>query len=451
LPAPLPDHGRPRGHRHDLLTIRLAVAFTIEVRLSCRQVAGLLTLLAPLLAVGVPAFSTVRLWLLRLGLAVLRHAACTVAGGWTLVIDHSLGRGTRECFVVLGIPTAALRGRGDYRLGLADMAALAIEVMDGSDGDKVAAALRPLLGALGRVNQIVCDQGTDLLRGVRILAEDYPGIALTYDVRHLCAALLRGQLRGCPRWGAFARLCGQAAHRVRQTAGSFLAPPALRDKARYMNLETHLDWARRLLAWRAAPDWEGLAGTLGRPPEQTRQWYDERFAWLEGFGRDVRVWSGLLRAADLAVDEVQRFGLSRQTAGRFWLRWRQAGPAEDLQAEQYAGQVRSGLREQGAKLKAGEVALGSSDVIESLFGRYKEVMGRGPEKEVSGDALLMALLCGPGLSNGQIRAGLERLSTEQLSAWMTEQFGPSDRAKKRDLFGGQSPEKTSPLAGPKSA
>jgi hypothetical protein len=451
LPTPPPDHCRPCGHRHDLLTIRLAVSFSLEARLSCRQVACLLTLIAPLLAVGTPAFSTVRLWLLRLALAALRCAACAVEGGWTLVIDHTLGRGTRECFVALGIPTAVLLARGAYRLRLADMAAVHIEVMDGSNGDKVAAVLRPLLAKLGRVNQVVCDQGSDLLCGVRMLDQDHPGIVLTYDVRHLCAALLRGWLRDCPRWGEFVRLCGQAAHRVRQTAGSFLAPPALRDKARYMNLDTHLDWAQQMLAWRAAPDWEDLAQTLGRPAEQTRQWYDERFAWLEGFAPDVRVWSGMLQAADLAVDEVQRFGLSRQTACRFWQRWRQTRPVEDFQAERYAGQVRSGLLEQGAKLKAGAVVLGSSDVIESLFGRYKEVMGRGPEKEITGDALLMALMCGPDASNERIKAGLEQVSTKQVGEWMTEQFGQSDRAKKRNLFAGLSPQKDGPRADPKPA
>jgi len=77
--------------------------------------------------------------------------------------------------------------------------------MDGSNGDKVAAVLRPLLLKLGRVNQVVCDQGSDLLRGVRILDKDHPGISLTYDVRHLCAALLRGWLRDCPRWREFVR------------------------------------------------------------------------------------------------------------------------------------------------------------------------------------------------------------------------------------------------------
>ena len=447
MPAPVPDHCHPRSHRHDLLTIRLAVVFAIEVRLSYPQIACLLALLSELLTVAAPAFSTVRLWLLRLGLAALRFAACTVAGGWTLVIDHTLGRGTRECLVVLGIPTATLLARGQFRLSLADMTAVHIEVMDGSNGDKVAAVLRPLLEKLERVNQVVCD----LLRGVRLLDKDYPGIVLTYDVRHLCAALLRGWLRDCPRWGEFVRLCGQAAHRVRQTLGSFLAPPALRDKARYMNLETHINWAEQLLGWCVAPDWEGLAGALNRTPEQAQQWYNERFAWLEGFGADVRSWSGMLRAADLAVDEVQRFGLRRQTACRFWLRWRQTGPTADFQAQRYAGQIRAGLLEQGSKLKAGEVVLGSSDVIESLFGKYKEVMGRGPEKEVTANALLMALMCGPGLSNERIKAGLEQVSTEKLSEWMAEQFGQSDRAKKRDLFGDLPPQRPRPPADPKRA
>jgi hypothetical protein len=431
LPGPCPDRCRPRGHRHDVLTIRLAVCLAVEVRLSLRQLACVLALLAPLIAVGRPALSTARQWLLRLGLAALRRAARAVAGGWTLVVDHTLGTGTRECLVVLGIPTEGLRRRADHRLGPRDVTALAIEVMDNPTGASVAAVLGELLPRLGRVDQVVCDQGGDLLAGLARLRAGRPEMAVTCDVRHLGAALLRTWLRGCPRWAEFVRQCGAAAHKVRQTPGAFLAPPALREKARYMNLDSHAAWARRLLRWRREPDWAALAKALGKGEAYARDWYDQRFGWLEGFEPDVLGWSGMLDAAAVAQDEVQHNGLSRQTAGRFWLRWRQGRPATGrFVAERFAGQLRRALSGQGRGLGEAQVGLGTS--------------------EVTADVLLMALMCGPALSGGQVKAGLEEVSGRQLGEWVAQQFGPSDRSKRRRLFGPDGPNR-SPIAEQKPA
>jgi hypothetical protein len=441
LPGPAPDDSRPRGHRHDVLTVRLTVCLAVEARLSLRQVAFVLALLAPFTAVGRCAFSTARQWLLRLGLAALRRAVRAVPGGWTLVVDHTLGRGTRECLVVLGIPTDDLRRRPDHRLAPADVTALAVEVMDNPTGASVAAVLGGLLLRLGRVDQVVCDRGGDLLAGLGRLREGRPEMAVTCDVRHLCAALLRCWLRGCPRWAEFVRLAGASAHKVRQTPGAFLAPPALRDKARYMNLDSHVAWAQRLLRWRSGPDWPALAVALGKGEAEARGWFEQRFGWLLGFGRDVAGWSGMLAAAALAQDEVQQSGLSRRTAGRFWQRWRQQPGPGCFAAERFAGQTRVALSREGGKLGPGRVGLGSSDVIESLFGKYKEVMARGPEKEVTADVLLLALMSGPGLSSGEVKAGLEQVDTRELRRWQAEQFGPSDRAKRRGLFGPPGPNR----------
>jgi hypothetical protein len=394
----------------------------------------------------IPGASTIRRWLLRLALARLRRACRPEPGGWTLLVDHTLGQGTRKCFAVLGVPTRGLLAREDRRLALADVSVLAVEVMDGSSGEKVEAVLRGLAPGLGRVVQVVCDHGGDLLNGMGRLRRDHPGIVLTYDVRHLLAWMLKKRLQGCPRWQAFLSECGRAMPRLRQTAGNFLAPPVLRVKARWMSLEGHVGWALRLSAWRREGRWEALGQALGKEARQAEGWFQDVFGWLEGFDEDVRVWSGLLEAAAAALALVQREGLSRQTAGRFRMRWEAGRPRRPRcgQAEGFAREAMERLKEEGAKLGKGQVGLGSSDAVESLFGKLKEATRRGPEKALGASVLLMALMAGPPVGAEEAKAGLEEVGTEDLRRWVREHLGESDRSKKRKLLGGPVPKEKLP-------
>lgn len=317
------------------------------------------------------------------------------------------------------------------------MSVLAIEVMDGSSGEKVEAVLRGLAPRLGRINQVVCDHGGDLLNGMSRLRADHPGIVLTYDVRHLLAWMLKRRLKDCPRWAAFLAECGKAMPKVRQTAGNFLAPPVLRVKARYMNLDGHVAWAARLSAWRSEKRWKALGEALGMHAGKAERWFEGVFGWLEGFDENVRGWSGLLQAAGMAMSLVQQEGLGRQTAGRFWMRWRESrlGGPQDEAAEGFAREVKERLKEEGAKLGKNQMGLGSSDAVESLFGKCKEATGRGPEKTLGASVLLMALMGGPPVGDEEAKAGLEEVGTEDLRRWTEEQLGESDRAKKRRLLG----------------
>jgi hypothetical protein len=444
------DSSRPHRHRHSCLTIRLAVLLVIDLHLSWRAAAAVLALFAPWAAAAAPAFTTLRQWLLRLGLSLLRQAGHVVAGGWTLLIDHTVARGSCKCFVVLGIPTEDLPCRG-YAPGHRDVTVLAVEAMDGSSGEKVAATLRRVLARVGAVTQVVSDAASELTDAVARVREDHPGLVWTYDVRHLLAALLRRRLEGCPRWGAFLAECGRLLPRLRQTAGNFLAPPALRVKARYMNLDSHVAWASRLLAWEQEGDGEALGQMLGQDADQARAWFADRFGWLSGYAADVKGWSELLEVASLALAEVHENGLGRQTAGRFWLRWQKRPGRRTFVGERMAREVKQGLSREGGKLAAGQQGLGSSDVIESLIGRYKEVVSRGPTGEATANVLLVPLMAGEPPSNEGIKAGLEAVSVEQGRAWIGEELGESNRAKKGRLFGELSPGRAVPRNGPKTA
>jgi hypothetical protein len=430
---PLPDSSRPRRHRHDVLTIRLALCLVVQLHLSWRGMAGVLALLAGWTGCTPPAFSTARSWLLRLGLFVLRRAVPAAVGGWVLLVDNTIQLGQRKALVVLGLPLAALRRTG-FTLALRDVTVLALEVLEQSTAEKVHEVLQGVARRVGAIAQVVSDHGADILQGIRRLQQDKPGLVATYDVRHKLACLLKAELEPDARWRAFLRHGSATLVKLRQTAGHFLAPPPLRHKARYMNVAAHIRWAERLLAWQQAPDWAGLAAQLGQTAEQARRWWAERLGWLGDFRQEVAQYGALLGVAELAQQQVQQEGISRHSACRFWLSCHGALRPWDGRVQRFAAAVRSWLGAEGKQIPAGQSWLGSSDVIESLFGKYKALAERGPGQEFEANLLLLPLL-GAALSNAEIQQGLQAVSGEQVQQWVEQNLGQTPAARKRRLLG----------------
>jgi hypothetical protein len=437
------DRSRPYRHRYPLLTIRLAVLLVVHVHVSWRGAQRALALCAALLGrqeLGSPCYATVRHWLLRLGLFLLRRPRAW-RDDWVLIIDHTLRLGQHKCLLVLGLPVAALRATG-YALRHDQVTVLALEVMRRSTGEQVCEVLRRVRQRVGRVVQVVCDRGSDLLKGLRQFREEAAATVVSYDIRHLLAGLLRAELQHDPRWAEFLDGCTRVLAKVRQTAGNFLAPPVLRRKARYMNVDSHVAWAQQLLAWEQRGEWLALGEALGRPAGQAQAWFDEQLGWLRALREPLADYAGLLRVLELAEDEVHAAGLSRQTAAAFWARWQAQAEPSRWRVWQFARQVQAALRREGEQVPAGQTWLGSSLVIESLFGTYKELAQRSPSGEMGAEVLLLPLLTAP-LSNELLREALETVSQEDVQEWLQEQFGEGPQTRKRTLLGGRGNEEAS--------
>ena len=102
--------------------------------------------------------------------------------------------------------------------------------------------LKETIAKTGVPRQIVADQGSDLRCGIETFCQRHPETCYIYDIKHKTAAVLKRDLQGDDNWQTFTRLATQTKQQVQQTALAFLAPPNQRSKARYMNLESLVDW-----------------------------------------------------------------------------------------------------------------------------------------------------------------------------------------------------------------
>lgn len=328
---------------------------------------------------------TVRNWLHRLGYHLL-HRPVPRRDDWVLFIDHTMVLGSSRCLLILGTSLRRWQaGRG--ALAHCDMQVLMVEVVTRSNGVLVCDQLRRLIGRIGVPVQIVSDHGGDLAKGIELLGQIHPEIVDTYDVSHKLACLLKAELEPETRWGEFVRRAGQTRAFLQQATGGVPRPPALRTKGRYQNLEPFLAWGREILRLDAPGLEDRLAMQRATTPAQARQWFDQKVGWVKDFADDLASWQGLLSIIEQVQRQVREEGLHAESVSPLRRR-----PAPlDARGRRFAKRVREFIAAQSQRIPAGQHYLGCSEVIESIFGKYKSYLERSPSPSLGANVLLFPL------------------------------------------------------------
>lgn len=336
---------------------------------SLRGAARVLAILAEACGWGIaiPHWTTGRLWLMRLG-----HALLTMplpqADDWAWLVDLSVQIGQEKCLVILvilvilGIRLCDLPKPGEC-LQHQDMRLIALAPRASWTKEKVKDALQEAVARTGVPRVIVNDHGSDLHGGVLLFQETHSTTQEVYDIKHKAACLLKGRLQKDPRWQAFQHEVGQTRNAVRQTELAFLAPPAPKDKARFMNLQPQLQGA------------EGVLDILREPPPQVLTWasrerLEEKFAWLRPLADAVAEWSHWQQVLNIAVTHVGQHGITRTTAKEMYRQFPR--PFAHASTALLAKELTRFVVAQAKHLKPGERFPGSTDVLESCFGKLKE-------------------------------------------------------------------------------
>jgi hypothetical protein len=419
------------GHVYPLLLVRLALTWVKDAHSSYRAAALIFSTLTGLgIAVG-PCAETIRLWLLRVGLFLLRRPLPRYTD-WVYLLDLTIQLGQHKCLVVLGVSLAQFR-RNDCRLNHHDVHVLSVKVLTHCTAETIDQVLIEVLQRTGTPQQIVSDHGSDVWAGIRLFRSKYPAVIETHDVTHGLAILLKRYLGPDARWDCFVKACQRTRQQLQQTAGSFLQPPAWRQKARYLNLEGHLKWANDMLSVLGAKVDATLAKQLGLNAEESRTWLEEKLGWLREYQEDVRQWSCFQKVVKRVEEEIKHNGL-RCSSQRRIRQALQEDRAITAREKRFRREVLKFVHSEGCKVPAREIYVGTSDVLESLFGKYKELAEHGPCREITANVLMIPLFA-MSLTAELLRQALESVHESDVHLWTEQQLGPSPQKKKSAVLG----------------
>ena len=350
----------------------------------------------------VPEASSVRWWLLRLGLYALREPL-PQADDWAYIIDHSVQIGTVKVCLILGIrlsdvpyPQRALRHE--------DMRVIDVIPVQTSTGEIVAAQLEKASLRTGIPRQIVSDGGSDVKKGAELFAQTHPQTAVSYDAAHHGAIVLKRCFENDAEWKDYTSQLGQVKSRIQQTLDAFLMSPSLRPKARYMNLKSLLKWSRQILKLLD----RGSAG--GRASERT----EARYGWLREYRESIERWSRWEATVSTSVAFVRTRGLSRGCESELRLKLEQL--PSDSYDEALTNVLVKFVQESSNHASIGESLVGSSEVLESVFGKWKTVEHQESKSGITSLVLSLGALSGSWPAS-HVKDALEATPVKHVVSW----------------------------------
>lgn len=386
---------------------------------SLRSTAAVLERLAPHLPLGeqVPCVNSGRLWLLRVGLFQLTREK-EKADDWVWIMDHTLQLGPYKCLIVVGIRLASWDSQRP--LCHDDLTLLNLTPMEHSSGERVQEQLEATVGSTGVPRAVVSDEGTDLKRGMEFFRRDHPAVRHQFDLKHKNARLLKKELEADPRWGGFVQEANRTKLRTAQTSLAFLSPPGLKTKARYMNLDTLVAWGVRTLAYLEAPGPAVDASV-------DRRSLGEKLGWLRSYRRDLKRWRELLDVARTAEKAVQG-GIHPCLVDT--LRPQLQPLATTPAARRMRAEVLGFLAEQASGLEPGDRVIGSSEVLESLIGKYKRLQSCHSKGGMTALLLSFGAMIG-SKTTSTIKDALEQVRTMEVHNWCKEHLGITLQSQRR--------------------
>lgn len=392
---------------------------------SFRGAAKCMEIILPKLAVRAPSWTTAQNWILRAGLHRLQKPLPR-RGDWALVMDQSINIGSKKVTLVLASSLESIRKR-KFKLRHKDMHVAAISIESSCDGHRIAQILEDVALRIGCPAQIVTDGGTNLAKGIRIFKQAHPKVAATLDITHRAALLFKKKLENDVRWKEFTECVRECKRKVVLTDLAWAAPPKPRDKSRWQNLEPFAGWAERTLAMLEAP---GERGRPSKAAKDRRARLEGMFGWIRGFESEVAEWSDCLAVAAKARSCVKSEGLRKDSADIF--RNSLGSEAKRESSARMAEELAAFMESQAGELPDGIPWLGCSDVIESVFGKYKIFTSRSPLVEV-GKAVLAIPLMTADVTEAEIAEAMKSVSCKDVKKWLDENIGRSLLAKRQEL------------------
>ncbi|MDJ0582352.1 hypothetical protein [Crocosphaera sp.] len=307
---------------------------------------------------------------------------------------------------------------------------LGIEVTESATGEWIENTLKNLSQKVGSPRQIVSDNGSNLKKGIKLYQENNPEVISTYDVTHAMANLLKKELVSSESYQNFITDCHRCKQQLKQTELSFLVPPSQRSQCRYFNAERLTNWATYLLNC-PLNILDKLLGFMEKDKLEKR--LKDKLAWLDKYQSEIPLWSTMIDMTRTLEKQLKIFGLNQESLSHFNENISHLIISPPLQI--FYHKIVNYLKNELGKIKDNQAIVATSDVLESIFGKYKHFSQRCTLKDFRQTLLTIPLLT-INLTTNVIQKALSTVRCRDLSEWIDEIFGQSMLSKRKAVITG---------------
>ncbi len=371
---------------------------------------------------AVPHFTTIRSWLQRVGLAALKEPI-EPAKDWVWMADHSNQIGPEKVLVVLGVRASCMPPPGSA-LKHEDVRLLTVRPGTKWKREDMAAIYAELAEQYGHPRAVLSDGAVELRDGAKCLKNKRSDMIVLEDFKHKAACFFKALVDKDERFAEFRTRLARTRSGIQQSCLAHLTPPTPKNKARFMNLGTILQWASNVL-W-----------LLEHPEAEARQFVpaerlEEGLGWLRSFAKDLTVWRECEAVLEQGVTLINEQGLFRGTAKQL----RAAvspGLTHDI-SRRLADRLIDFVADAERSLKRKERLPMSTEILESSFGLYKQL-----ERQHSKGGFTSLLPAFGALLNKateeSVQHALSSVSVAEAKQWVRENLGHTLTAKRSATY-----------------
>lgn len=353
-----------------------------------------------------PTHTTLLNWIHKIGYYELTKEK-EKSDDWIIILDESIQLGQDKILMIFGIREKHV----DFTrpLKLQDLSPLREIVKEKWNGEIIKEIILDLKEELGNIKYAVGDYGSDIHKGLR-LAE----IPHVHDLTHKIALLLEKELKDNLNFIEISKTMTEMRVKYSQSKIAYIIPPKQRNKSRYQNIKTISDWCIKTINY------------LEKEKNIDPLIFD-KLKWLLVYKKFIEILSKLNEAIKCIEEKLKYNGLSNETEKE------SLKILNELKNEEYRF-FRNGMEkyfnDTKLLLPKNEKILISSDIIESIFGKYKNYVSINPMAGVTNLILCLSAFTST-LTKSEIKKALESTTINHIIKWSNDFVGKTLLQKRK--------------------
>lgn len=398
------------GHQYSEFVVRLSSLLYSRVNCGFRSVVEILNIINEAfdgLLGKIPCYNTVENWVKKCGLNAYETAGDTFQGtDYAEVVDESMMIGSEKLLLTLGVPAEHKGNPLDY----SDVQVLDIAVSDSWNGERIGEQLKKASEKVGHEPlYVISDNASTMNKGIRCA-----GMQQHRDISHSVGIYLERAYKEEADFKEYTKLMTESKFKHNMKKIAYLLPPTQRTISRFLNLSDWVKWSSNMLnvyhtfnkeerdAFSFIPKNASLIDELAQVMQCINS--IEHICKCQGFSNDT---------VSQCIKEVRRIlmcGNARMINLGFEL-------MKYLQKEATILQSKDAVHNN------------SSDIIESLFGKYK---ARKSENKLNGVTPFVLLVPfqvrtanAEQAKSFDFKAALENTKLREIDDWKTKNLTPN--------------------------
>ena len=427
-PVPLPHD--PKLPQHSFGAKMISMCCNLALAVGFRAAQRALKILCEFFGLKskLPVFETIRTWLMRIGVARMQFNKQQLKDGTVVwFADHSCKVGTEKTLAILGLRVEDLPPPGEP-LKHEDLVTLLVATGESWKREDVAQQYEALIEDIGPPLAINSDAAVELQEPASALKNGDKPVLVQTDPKHKLANIIKSVMGGDERFEQFQKQLGQTRSAVQQTELSHFTPPKQKTKARFMNLHSTLRWAAMVLWHLSVPHSAARANI-------PRQRMNDKLGWLRSFRKDIARWNRCLAVVRTTLKFLNEQGLSAGSGRRLKTK---LNPLELCAASRtVVDRTLAFISESDRNLKSlqqpGLRVPMSTEVLESVFGRYKQLEAQHSLGGFTSLLASFATLLKP-ITAAEVTESFAAVSTETMRSWVKDQLDHTLQSRKNQAY-----------------